>query len=218
MRDVEALAFCVRHGANQELIGGFLHTPLDADHRALLTTLIDASEQVELGGVAVLVAAARWPRYVDGVSTLASKITDLTDSPAMVMLVEMDGRVFAVGRSRTAAFDVAAVMAALGGGGHAQAASALVRDETLEGARARLGAALALRHRGRPAGGRHHVGAALVRGCRQHHRRGPRRVPPPRHLRRAGRLRRRDGGRGRPRGHRPCDRPRPRATRRCAGS
>jgi tRNA nucleotidyltransferase (CCA-adding enzyme) len=144
VRDVEALAFCVRHGANQELIGGFLHTPLDADHRALLTTLIDASEQLELGGVAVLVAAARWPRYVDGVSTLASKITDLTDSPAMVMLVEMDGRVFAVGRSRTAAFDVAAVMAALGGGGHAQAASALVRDETLEGARARLGAALAL--------------------------------------------------------------------------
>ena len=144
VRDVEALAFCLRHGANQELIGGFLHTPLDADHRALLTTLIDASEQVELGGVAVLVAAARWPRYVDGVSTLASKITDLTDSPAMVMLVEMDGRVFAVGRSRTAAFDVAAVMAALGGGGHAQAASALVRDETLEGARARLGAALAL--------------------------------------------------------------------------
>ncbi|HEV8156647.1 MAG TPA: CBS domain-containing protein, partial [Gaiellales bacterium] len=144
VRDVEALAFCLRHGANQELIGGFLHTPLDADHRALLTTLIDASEQLELGGVAVLVAAARWPRYVDGVSTLASKITDLTDSPAMVMLVEMDGRVFAVGRSRTAAFDVAAVMAALGGGGHAQAASALVRDETLEGARARLGAALAL--------------------------------------------------------------------------
>lgn len=144
VRDVEALAFCLRHGANQELIGGFLHTPLDADHRALLTTLIDASEQVELGGVAVLVAAARWPRYVDGVSTLASKITDLTDSPAMVMLVEMDGRVFAVGRSRTAAFDVAAVMAALGGGGHAQAASALVRDETLEGARARLGTALVL--------------------------------------------------------------------------
>jgi tRNA nucleotidyltransferase (CCA-adding enzyme) len=28
VRDVEALAFCVRHGANQELIGGFLHTPL----------------------------------------------------------------------------------------------------------------------------------------------------------------------------------------------
>ena len=52
--------------------------------------------------MAVLVAAARWPRYVDGVSTLASKITDLTDCQAMVMLVEMDGRVFAVGRSRTA--------------------------------------------------------------------------------------------------------------------
>ncbi|HEY0388351.1 MAG TPA: CBS domain-containing protein [Gaiellales bacterium] len=138
VRDVEALAFCMRHGGNQDLVGGFLHTPLGDDHRALLTTLIDAAEQRQSGGVGVLVAAARWPRYVDGVSTLAGKITDLTDAQALVMLVEMDGRVFAVGRSRTPAFDVAAVMAGLGGGGHAQAASAIVRDQPLERVVARL--------------------------------------------------------------------------------
>ena len=138
LRDVEALAFCMRHGGNQDLIGGFLHTPLDDEHRALLTTLIDAAEQRQPGGVGVLVATAHWPRYVDGVSTLASKITDLTDAQALVMLVEMDGRVFAVGRSRTPAFDVAAVMHRLGGGGHPQAASAIVRGEPLDALRATL--------------------------------------------------------------------------------
>jgi tRNA nucleotidyltransferase (CCA-adding enzyme) len=143
LRDVEALAFCMRHGANQELIGTFLHTPLDEDHRALLTTLIDAAQRVECGGVGVLVTVARWPSYVDGVSTLATKIVDLTDGQAMVMLVEMEGRVFAVARSRSPSYDVAAVMARLGGGGHAQAASAIVRDASLDEVRARLEAALA---------------------------------------------------------------------------
>jgi tRNA nucleotidyltransferase (CCA-adding enzyme) len=143
VRDVEALAFCMRHGGNQELIGSFLHTPLDDDHRALLTTLIDAAQQLQPGGVGVLVTAAAWPRYVDGISTLATKITDLTDAQAMVMLVEMDGRVFVVGRSRTPVFDVSAVMTRLGGGGHAQAASAIVHDSSLEQVRARLSEALA---------------------------------------------------------------------------
>ena len=35
-RDAEALAWCLRHGARQELLGQFLHTPLDEDERELL--------------------------------------------------------------------------------------------------------------------------------------------------------------------------------------
>src|SRR4051794_3675760 len=79
LRDAEALAFCIRHGASQELIGLFLHTPLSEDQRSLLTTLLDAAEPVTVGGTEALVAGVAWPRYVDGVSTLASKIVDLTD-------------------------------------------------------------------------------------------------------------------------------------------
>jgi tRNA nucleotidyltransferase (CCA-adding enzyme) len=143
VRDVEALAFCARHGADQRLIASFLHTPLDEDHRALLGALLDAAEQVEVAGMSVLVSAVPWPRYVDDVSTLATKITDLTDCRALVLLVEMDGRVFTVARSRTPAFDVAAVMAQLDGGGHAQAASAIVRGQSLAEVRARLVRAIA---------------------------------------------------------------------------
>src|SRR5438105_2811609 len=115
-RDAEALAWCLRHGASQELLASFLHTPLSAEDRRLLNALLDSLETHEVAGVEVLVAAIAWPAYVDGISNLAHKLVDLTDCRALVLLVEMDGRVFAVTRSRTPDLDAAVLAAALGGG------------------------------------------------------------------------------------------------------
>ena len=128
-RDVDALAWCIRHGARQDLVAQYLHTPLAPAERELLKALMESLEPVDAGGEELLVAAVRWPEYVEGVSNLAHKIVDLTDTRALVLLVEMDGRVFAVVRSRSERVDAAALAAALGGGGHAQAASAIARDE-----------------------------------------------------------------------------------------
>ncbi|HXF97897.1 MAG TPA: CBS domain-containing protein [Gaiellaceae bacterium] len=133
-RDADALAWCLRHGARQDLIATYLHTPLAASERELLQRLLEELEPVEGAGEDVLVAAVRWPEYVEGVSNLAHKLVDLTDAKALVLLVEMEGRVFAVVRSRDERVDAAAIAAALGGGGHAQAASAISRA-SLEEAR-----------------------------------------------------------------------------------
>jgi tRNA nucleotidyltransferase (CCA-adding enzyme) len=141
VRDVEALAWCLRHGASQEMVAQYLHTPLAERERALLDALVASLEPHEAGGYEVLVAALRWPEYVDGVSNLAHKIVDLTDCRALVCLVEMDERVFCIVRTRVAELDAAAIAAALGGGGHAQAASATFRG-SLEQARERITAAL----------------------------------------------------------------------------
>ena len=136
-RDAEALGWCLRHGARQDLIAGYLHTPLGETERELLSALLAAVESVEAAGIEVLVAALEWPSHVDGISNLAHKIVDLTDCRALVVLVEMEERVFAVVRSRTPELDAAELARALGGGGHAQAASAIVRG-SLADARAAL--------------------------------------------------------------------------------
>ena len=141
-RDVDALSWCFRHGARQDLVNDYLHAPLAPTERRLLQHLLDALEPIEPPGDDVLLASVSWAEYVDGVSNLAHKIVDLTDARALVLLVEMDERVFVVVRSRTERIDAAAIAAALGGGGHAQAASAICR-ETL--ARARELAIAALR-------------------------------------------------------------------------
>jgi tRNA nucleotidyltransferase (CCA-adding enzyme) len=140
-RDVDALAWCLRHGARQDLVAAYLHTPLAAEERDLLQRLMESLEPVDAGGEEVLLAAVRSPEYVEGVSNLAHKIVDLTDARALVLLVEMEGRVFAVVRSRTDAVDASQIAAALGGGGHAQAASAIARAE-LDETRSRVVAQL----------------------------------------------------------------------------
>ncbi|MGH3082664.1 MAG: CBS domain-containing protein [Gaiellaceae bacterium] len=140
-RDADALAWCLRHGARQELLASFLHTPLGDDERELLGALMESLESDRVAGVELLIAAVSWPRHVDGVSNLAHKIADLTDTRALVLLVEMGDRVFCVTRSRTSAVDAAAIARALGGGGHREAASAMFRG-TLAEAREALRAGL----------------------------------------------------------------------------
>ena len=139
-RDAEALAWCYRHGTLQDVLARFLHVPLEESERSLLHELLEALEPVDLAGMELLVAAVEWSEYVEGVSNLAHKVVDLTDCRALAVLVEMDGRVFAVVRSRTPQLDAAAVARAIGGGGHDQAASAIYRGPLAE-ARERLLAA-----------------------------------------------------------------------------
>jgi tRNA nucleotidyltransferase (CCA-adding enzyme) len=134
-RDAEALGWCLRHGAEQDVLSRFLHTPLGETERELLSTLLDSLEAHEVAGVEVLVAAATASEYVEGISNLAHKLIDVTDSAGLAVLVEMGDRVFAVTRSRAPELDAAALAAVLGGGGHAQAASAIYRGSLDEARR-----------------------------------------------------------------------------------
>jgi tRNA nucleotidyltransferase (CCA-adding enzyme) len=136
-RDAEALGWCLRHGARQELLAEFLHSPLTENERELLSALMAELHPHELAGVEVLIGALAWPTYVDGVSNLAHKIVELTDTKALALLVEMDGRVFCVARSRSPEVDASAIARLLGGGGHPEAASAIFRGDLGE-ARKRL--------------------------------------------------------------------------------
>jgi len=140
VRDAEALAWCLRHGARQDMVAQYLRSPLAEEERALLDGLVSALETHSVGGLEVLLAPVSWPVYVDGISNLAHKIVDLTDAQALVCLVEMDGRVFCVVRSRLPELDAAVVAAALGGGGHAQASSAVHRGSLAEARELVLGA------------------------------------------------------------------------------
>ena len=103
-RDIEALAACVRLGANQELLARYLRGPLQPEQRELLRRWLASRSEREIAGLRVVTA---WPRpsdYVEDVSTLASRVGDVVRlGRARCSSVEMEGRVLLVGRSRTAA-------------------------------------------------------------------------------------------------------------------
>ena len=127
-RDAEMLAACVRLGASQALIERYLHNPLTAEQRHVLLQVIDEVRVERIRGQDVHVVALRVDGYVDGLSVIAHKVMDLLNCEILLQVVAMEQRIFVTARSRAGSFDVAALLRLVGGGGHAQAASAVLRE------------------------------------------------------------------------------------------
>ncbi len=125
-RDVDGLAACLRLGAGQEQLGRYLRGPLQPAQRELLHELIGDRSEREVSGLRVVTAAARAGQWVEDASSLANRVGDLADWDALFLAVAMEGRVLVVARSRTPALAADAALEQFGGGGHAQAASAMV--------------------------------------------------------------------------------------------
>ena len=142
VRDAEMLAVAMRLGAAQPLIERFLHSPLSGAQRALLLRMLDEVRTVRVRGQDVHVLALSTDEYVDGLSVLAHKVMDLLDAEVLLQAVEAENRVFVTGRARTASVDVGALLRVVGGGGHAQAGSAVARNANPEEIISRLVSAL----------------------------------------------------------------------------
>ena len=127
-RDIEALAACVRLGANQQQLARYLRSPLAHEQRDLLRRLMAARGERQEAGLRIVTAVTHADGYVEDASALVSRVGDAVDWDAVVLCIEMEGRVLVVARSRTTSLAVDDALAPLGGGGHAQAASAIVHD------------------------------------------------------------------------------------------
>lgn len=141
-RDAQALALCMSQGADTALIEKWLTNALSPEQRLTLAAALATARELPIAEATVLLAALRHDEYVEGVSVVAHRIMDLTGCDACFLLVEMEDRVFATGRSRGGRVDVARVLAAVGGGGHCAAASAVLKGVTLEEAVATIEAAV----------------------------------------------------------------------------
>ena len=141
--DAEALAFCMRHGADPTLLEKWLGNELTEGQRRTLAGALERAEDLGIEGVEAYLAALHEDLYVEGVSVVAHRFMDLTGCDAFFLLVEMEHRVFVTARSRGGRVDVAEALAAVGGGGHFAAASAVVKDRPMDEVRRELAAAAA---------------------------------------------------------------------------
>jgi tRNA nucleotidyltransferase (CCA-adding enzyme) len=139
-RDVRAAAWLLEQGADLKVVADYIDRPLSTRQWDVYETLQANAAVEHVNGYAILLTTARAPDYVEEISTLAHKLTDLYDPDASFVLVqmEMDNVVQVIARSRNAAIDVAAILKPLGGGGHAPAAAALVRGRDLHDVKTQL--------------------------------------------------------------------------------
>jgi len=130
-RDFEAGAFLVAAGADLNMVAEILHQPLDPDAVALLNDFLDHSEVHYLEGRKVLVATSTVDRCRGEAAGVVHRLADLQGVDAVIVAVMMEDRVQVIGRSRRPEIDVGWVAREFGGGGHAVAAAATVKGQTL---------------------------------------------------------------------------------------
>lgn len=140
--DAEAVAYLMSAGADMEVLNQFLSRALDREQRVLLEALVAGLQVWEVNGQRIAVGVAEADEYVDSASVLTHYVVEDMGYRAAIALIGMPGRLQIVARSRMHEVDVGAVMELLGGGGHAQAASAALRDTDMDTALGRVRDAL----------------------------------------------------------------------------
>ena len=130
-RDYQAAAFLLEHGASLNAVASMLAQELSPDQVRLLNDLLANRTVLNVHGIDVSIAHASVDYFVGDIAALAHKLRDIENLDALVMAVRMESRIFLVARSRHSEVNAGEILAEFGGGGHASAAAATVRDLTL---------------------------------------------------------------------------------------
>jgi len=129
--DYEAAAFLLSKGANLNTVSNLITRELTPEQISLLNELIQSATRYTVKGLEVVIAKASSDKYVGDFALLVHKLKDMENINVLFAMAQMEDRVYLVGRSRLEEVNVGEVAAAFGGGGHATAASATIKDMSL---------------------------------------------------------------------------------------
>lgn len=130
-RDLTAVAYLLKRGANLNIVSSFLKSPLSVEDFSLLNKLIDSTYDMVIHGNKIIICKATTEGYGD-MAHLAHRIMDMEDAEAVFLIISMSDKILIVGRSKSSTIDTSTVLSFFGGGGHPFAASATIHDRPLE--------------------------------------------------------------------------------------
>lgn len=131
-RDLLAAAWLLKRGASLKIVSNFIRIDLGREEFELLNELLKTSEVVEVSGVRVKIAKASREEYAGDAAQIAHRIMDIDEIDAVILILNMQGKLVLISRSKAPELDVAELMQSFGGGGHPTAASATVREASPE--------------------------------------------------------------------------------------
>ena len=132
-RDAKALAWLLGQGAQPGLLHRFLRPPLDAVERGLLVRILEAVQDVPRFGASIGVAALETSEVPAGLAGVSTEAFRILPHDALFCAYQLpNGKTHIIGRAQANGVPIGAILQQLGGGGHAGAGSAVVRDASLD--------------------------------------------------------------------------------------
>jgi len=138
VRDITAAAYLLKKGANLNIVSSFITKALNPEELDLMNELVHFSNDYVINDIRIKIAKASRDRYIGDIAFLAHKIRDMEDVDVVFLLVSMEDRLQIIARSHMPEVDVSEILLPLGGGGHAQASSATVKNMSLEEAESEI--------------------------------------------------------------------------------
>ena len=131
-RDLLAVSYLLKRGANLNIVSNYIKTELNVEELDLLNELVKSSDEIILRGIRIVISKATRESYMGDAAHLAHRIMELEDIDAVLLLLAMEGKILIIARSRVPELDVGELLKEFGGGGHPTAASATIREDSLE--------------------------------------------------------------------------------------
>lgn len=130
-KDFKASAFLLSKGANLNIIANLTSRELGPKQIELLNEMIQTATHLDINGVGIVITSVIAENYVSDFAFLVHKMIRMQNIDAVFAIAQMENKIHVVARSRTPDVDAGAIVAEIGGGGHAYAAAATVREKTL---------------------------------------------------------------------------------------
>lgn len=135
-RDAKALAWLMEMGANVKTVAEYVEPGLSLPLQQLLQQALAELTVIEVRGYKIAAVLLQTPEFIKGLSSLASRLLDLTESDALLLGHEYSrkdsNKLTVIGRSRIRETNLNQLFSVYGGGGHSQAASMTIATEKSE--------------------------------------------------------------------------------------
>ncbi|BHH84449.1 CBS domain-containing protein [Desulforhopalus sp. 52FAK] len=129
--DLVAAAWLLEQGAQLDQVAQFISHELTSKQITILHELMKNAKQYTIQDIPVVVITHSLNEYVDEFALIVRRFMAMENLNVLFALISMGGRVYLIARSRIADVNVGIVARDFGGGGHATAASATLKDMTL---------------------------------------------------------------------------------------
>ncbi|MDR2884287.1 MAG: CBS domain-containing protein [Deferribacteraceae bacterium] len=126
--DVLIVAELMARGGDVSIITDYVKRELSREQVFVLNELLINMTFMKVGDVLVTYSYASIDEYIEELAFLAHRMIDMEGLEVLFIVVRSGPRVVLVGRSKDPRVDVSRIVAKFGGGGHASAASANIKD------------------------------------------------------------------------------------------
>ena len=130
--DALALAWLMQQGASLSVVSDYIEPGLSPHLQQLLKVALEHIETERVRGYKIGWVILKTEDFVAGLSSLASELVELMEIDALLLAHEFEkkggNRLSIIGRSQIPQTNLNRILAPLGGGGHAKAASVSLKD------------------------------------------------------------------------------------------